>query len=109
MNCDPCGKAIPAVSDLYAKYKDSSVRILNINIYDGQEKEIFGKYVQKYNLDYPILFSDKNSVFNQLEIYNNPTYIILDKDMKVINIYHAFGAGHVPLEIETSIQANLKD
>ena len=92
MGCEPCRMAIPALSGIYAAYRDSGVDIYGIDPYDKNEKEIFMKYKKRYHLDYPVLFSDKKTVTEDLGIQSFPTFIILDHTMKIR--YISKGAGY---------------
>jgi peroxiredoxin len=109
MSSDPCGELIPAISNEYSKYKDSSVNIIMIDPSDQKEKDLFTRYVKKNNLNYPLLFSDKKKIFDELEIWSRPTYIGVDRNMKVWFIISASSRSGFTDSLEERIQKILSE
>jgi len=109
MGCEPCRQAISSISRIYNKFKDSNVAILGIDPYDQKEKEIFERYSKKYHLDYPVLFSDKKTVFDELGISSFPTFLILDKNMKLRQKFGGWGPGFNRAGIDEEISKLLRE
>jgi len=107
MGCEPCRLAIPIIRNLYDKYRDSGLSVWGIDPFDKGEKEIFERYKTKYYLSYPVLFSDKKTVYDYLGIEGYPTVVILDSNMNVLERLEGLDS-FSSLDFETTIAQLLK-
>ncbi|TAJ12586.1 hypothetical protein DMA11_12310 [Marinilabiliaceae bacterium JC017] len=102
--CGPCNLSIPYLKELNQKY--SEVDFSFVSLYQEIEKKGLEKYVNKNELKYEILLSDKQT----LESYNinlTPTFIILDSNKKIRKIIYGFRKGKTETEIENAIKQQL--
>ncbi|QAA82351.1 TlpA family protein disulfide reductase [Aequorivita sp. H23M31] len=85
--CYPCIKAIPKLNNLNAKYPDSLVGVVGINIIDDKIKDraYLDKFIKKNRVNYPSIFTKQNP----LSVNSFPTVIIIDKDFNIL--YSEFG------------------
>ena len=103
MSCIPCLKSLPDLQELSDKYKSKGFKVVGINCHDTTNKEYaIGKLKDKGIL-YPNFFADK-SILKQLNINAFPTFIILDKNRKII--YTGVGIGK---DFEPIIEEKLKE
>ena len=97
--CGPCIKGIPDIKNIYDKYP-KNLKIIGISL--DSEKENWLKAIDEHQIGmWPQILSDtvvNNSYFrNETDlcgIYNIkgiPTYIFIDKQGKVIDVWHSIG------------------
>ncbi|WP_413854493.1 TlpA family protein disulfide reductase [Candidatus Ruminimicrobium bovinum] len=99
--CPPCRASIPAVEELYEKYKDNNdVCFLGINL--SEDKDTVAKFVEKQGITYKILLSN-NKVITDYGIRSIPAFFIIDKNGTVANKYLGYRQG-----LETNWQENIK-
>ncbi len=104
MACEPCRQSIPFIVNLFKKYQDSGLRIWGIDPFDKKEKDIFLRYASRYHIDFPMLFTDKTKM-KEIGINGYPTYVLLDKNMKVLSVFNGFG----PLSVDSFLEPQIKD
>jgi len=84
--CAPCVKDIPKLDRIYEQYKGSGVGFIGIAVDYSQEK--VNEFLLSHKVRYPVIFENLNSgsdwIFKKMDISVFPTYIILNKDGKII-------------------------
>lgn len=89
--CPPCRASIPAVEELYEKYKnDDSVCFIGINL--SEDKDTVTKFVEKQGITYKVLLSN-NKVITDYKIRSIPAFFIIDKNGAVANKYLGYRQG----------------
>lgn len=79
--CAACMLSIPSLKRLHEKYKDRNVKTLSINIADT--KESVTRFVDKNNINYPVLINGKNtSKIFKVSAY--PTFYLIDKQGNIV-------------------------
>jgi thiol-disulfide isomerase/thioredoxin len=75
--CGPCVSEMPSMEAVYQKLKNRGFEILAVNLGDsGREVSAFMK---KYNLNFPAVLDEKDTVSNYYNIQAIPTTYIIDK------------------------------
>lgn len=103
MSCVPCLKSIPHLQELSDKYKSKGFKVVGINCHDIANKESVVKKLKKKGISYSNFFADK-SILKQLDINAFPTFIIVDKNQKVI-----YTEGGIGKNFESIIEEKLKE
>lgn|SRR5699024_848526 len=80
--CKPCVKEMPHMQELYEKYQDKGIEILAINL-DGNEL-VRDRFVDKYDLTYPIAWDKNKEVRELYNILPIPSSIFIDADGKIV-------------------------
>ncbi|MFA5033547.1 MAG: TlpA disulfide reductase family protein [bacterium] len=102
--CPPCRAEIPALIELYEKYKDKGFLILGI----GMDKEKALKdYVQKNGIKHPVLIGNEE-VAKNYSIRGIPTTYILDKQGKIVTQHTGFGK-ETAEQLESELTKLLKE
>ncbi len=83
--CDPCVKEIPT---LKALHRDSSARVVSIAI-DEQGESIVRPFVEKHDIDYPVLIGDIE-VFRRYNGTGVPYTLILDSSLKIVKMHRGY-------------------
>jgi thiol-disulfide isomerase/thioredoxin len=84
MSCYPCIKAIPHISELRSKYGNKGLIILGLNIDSDEKREKrLPDFIQINNMNYPIVFIDKD-VPKSYNVAGYPTFYIIDKQGKIL-------------------------
>ena len=83
-HCPPCVKAMPALSDLYTKYKDRGLKIFGLNSVDNQPHSLdyFKTFLGKRQISYDIILTNSD-VDIMYKINGYPTMYVVDKDGKI--------------------------
>ncbi len=87
VGCAPCLEEIPALNEIYEKYKENSDVVFASITYDDQKK--VKRSLKKYNFEYPIVTNAKETC-NVFQINGYPTNIVIDRKGK---IYFSFTGG----------------
>jgi len=85
MSCYPCIMAIPFLNKMYEIYKDKGFIVLGLNRYDSDKKDVLDRFIKKYDIKYPIVFTDeKEDIDSIYKVRGYPSLYLLDKDLKII-------------------------
>lgn len=82
--CKPCEKEMPAMDNQYAAYSDQGVQTLAVNI--AQSDFEVQKFIDKYDLNFPVVIDKTKSVMTQYNIDPLPTTILVTPEGKVKQI-----------------------
>lgn len=91
--CGVCFKKFPDYDKLYLNYKDNSnVLIYAVNIPHKRDATGYAKsMIEKYNYQFPVLYSDSDTIPKQLGFHKYPHLIILKNGKVRYNGYPALG------------------
>jgi peroxiredoxin len=82
--CKPCEKEMPYMNNLYKEYKNQGVEIIAVNV--GESKLAVEKFVEKYQLHFPIVIDKDNQVLEAYDISPIPTTFLINKDGQIVEI-----------------------
>jgi len=102
--CEPCKKELRFLQDLYTKYKDRGLMVVNISIdKDDDSYSTLVELVNQYDLTFPVLWDPYAVTGKRYKVPNTLPYeVILDADGRVVRVL----IGPKQSEIQ-SIQQNL--
>jgi len=80
--CKPCEKEMPYMEELYPQYKDKGIEIVAVSL-DATELVIH-RFIDKYNLTFPIPHDNKNIVNDLYKIGPIPTTYFLNEDGEIV-------------------------
>lgn len=82
--CGPCKAEIPGFIQLHKKYSDKGVVVIGISM-DEEGPAVVKKFIEKNNVNYPIVMADKNTpdLFGGVEAI--PTTFIIDREGQIVN------------------------
>jgi thiol-disulfide isomerase/thioredoxin len=80
--CPYCNEDAPKVVSLYEKYKNE-LNLYGINLQNRDTPDDLQAYVDKYNIQYPVLLDQESSLYKKYGAPGFPTLILLDKKGKV--------------------------
>lgn len=83
--CKPCETEMPYMNNQYKQYKDKGVQILAVNI--GESDLAVKKYVERKQLNFPILIDKDGSVQTEYGVNPLPISFLIDKEGKVVKIH----------------------
>lgn len=79
--CPPCKEEMPDMQTLYNEFKDQDFVVLAVNVtITEKSSEAVTKFVEDYDLNFPILMDEKGEVAHQYEILSYPTSFFIDSD-----------------------------
>jgi peroxiredoxin len=82
--CPPCRAEVPAFISLYDKYNEQGLEIIGIST-DRDGKEVVQRFVDKSNVNYPIVMFDMNVISAYGGITGIPTTFIVNPEGKIVN------------------------
>jgi thiol-disulfide isomerase/thioredoxin len=104
--CGPCKVELPALSNLYKKYKSQGLEVVGINL-DDDIKEAQG-FVKQHPVVVPLLYDGKNkAVVSKIDVQVMPTSFVLDRQGNIRSIHKGFVDGDIG-KFEKEITALLK-
>lgn len=86
-SCAACILAIPILKRLNEKYKGKSLQIININTLDSKESVL--KFVNKHNLQFPVLLNGK-AIGKSFQVSAYPTFYLIDQEGNIVYSAHGY-------------------
>ncbi len=81
--CNPCRAEMPALQEVYDKYKDDGLVLLAIN--QDESLATINAFADEYELSFPILLDDTLQVSRQYDIQAYPSTFFIDRRGRVRN------------------------
>ncbi len=90
-HCPPCVRAMPALSELFTKYKDRGLKIYGLNSVDNQPHSLdnLDTFLGKRELSYDVILTEP-AVDRMYKISGYPTMYIVDKEGNIALIEVGF-------------------
>jgi len=82
--CKPCEREMPYMNNQYHAFKDQGVDILAVNV--GEPEFLINRFVDKHNLDFPILKDPNKDIMNMYGIINLPATILVNPEGEIIKV-----------------------
>ena len=79
--CAPCEAELPEFVQTYEKYKDQGLVILGVNAQESGEDA--NKFVEKYNLSFPVTLDSRGEVMGLYGVRGLPTTLFIDPEGRV--------------------------
>lgn len=76
--CKPCQAEMPALQNIYEKYKNDNIEFLAVNNTRQDSLSSVRKFVSDYNLTFPILLDYEGKVSSSYQIGALPTTFFID-------------------------------
>lgn len=80
--CGPCRAEIPGFLDAYKHYRDKGVEIIGVSLDQGSEEEV-RSFVQRYEINYPVVIGDGSIAKLYGGIQAIPTTFFIDRSGKI--------------------------
>jgi peroxiredoxin len=90
--CGPCRQEMPALEQLYSKYKDLGFVILGVNIDEDSSKAV--SMLSKIPVSFPVLFDSSKKVSDMYGVSAMPTTYLLDRDGNLRYLHKAYKPGY---------------
>ena len=104
--CGPCRQELPALDQIYAKYKPMGFTLVAINV--ESEKADAERFLEKTPASFPILFDPDNKVSGNYGVSAMPTTVLVDRQGRVRWQHRAYKPGDEAKYIE-QIRAALRE
>lgn len=82
--CEPCKQEMPYMNNVFSEYQALGVEILAIN--SGEGKLIVDKFIDKYGLDFPVLYDHEGTVTSLYDFISLPTTFLIDENGKIVDV-----------------------
>jgi peroxiredoxin len=90
--CGPCRKEMPILQDLHNKYTDLGVQVWGVNV--EQENQAGRDFIKSINVDFPILFDEKNTLSEQYQVSAMPTTVIVGRSGNIRFVFRGYKDGY---------------
>lgn len=87
--CGGCILAIPDLNKIKTRFEKDEFKIYGIEYLDNYPKEVLQKYIKDQNIQFPNLYKGK-TVASNYGIRSAPTFMIIDKNGRIIDIKFGF-------------------
>ncbi|PWA10054.1 thiol-disulfide oxidoreductase [Pueribacillus theae] len=81
--CPPCKEEMPFMDNQYQTFKEKGIEILAVNV--GEPSLTAQKFVERYDLTFPILLDEREEVYKAYGVKPIPATFLIDKDGKVVD------------------------
>ncbi|HEY5602756.1 MAG TPA: TlpA disulfide reductase family protein [Gammaproteobacteria bacterium] len=89
--CDPCKQGMPALNDIYLRYRDDGFTLLSINIEKDPGKAV--KELRRLQVSFPVLMDTAHTVSEKYEVQEMPSTYLIDRDGNLRYTHHGIPAG----------------
>jgi len=76
--CPPCRSEMPAIQNVYTKYKPQGLRVLAVNLTHQDRLPEVSAFVQENKLTFPILLDQDGRVSSRYQTHSLPTTFFID-------------------------------
>lgn len=76
--CEPCKREMPALETAYSKYNSDDFTIISVNV--GESKFVIDKFINQYNLSFPIISDRDSSIRQAYHVGNLPVTFLVDSE-----------------------------
>ena len=90
--CGPCRQEMPALEQLYSRYKDLGFVILGVNLDEDSGKAI--GMLNHIPVSFPILFDNDKKISNLYDVTAMPTTYLIDRNGNLRHLYKAYKPGY---------------
>lgn len=100
--CLPCRKEMPAMENVYRKYKDENFVVLAINVTSQDSRPKALDFYRQNNLTFPILFDTQGEIAKLYQVQSFPTSFFIDKNGEISD--RIIGGPMASALIETKVE-----
>ena len=91
--CKPCRKELPAIKDVYEKYKDKELTILAISIDSPRSLSKVKTFVKKSKLPYEFLIDPNGEQSTKLQVKDIPYTLLANKSGEIVYTHRGYREG----------------
>ncbi len=92
--CPPCAEEVPTLVNLQNELADSGFSVVGLSV-DQQDSAIVAKFVEKRDINYPVLLAEAQTTRDFGGVYGIPVAFLVNKSGNVVKKY----TGYVQHEI----------
>jgi len=104
--CGPCKIEMPELSKYYENNKDN--RILIVGVDGNEDKNLVQKFVDQYNVQFPVGIDQDRSIQNAYAVTAYPTNVVIGPDGKIL-YYQAGPILNAEMTIGPTINMHIKN
>lgn len=104
--CPPCRAEMPAIEKIYREYKNDGLIVLAINMTYQDTFENIEPFIDEYELTFPILLDQSNSVGSAYQLRSLPSSFFIDREGIVNEI--VIGGPMAEALLRTRVESILK-
>ncbi len=82
--CEPCKREFPYIDEYYQEFKDQGIEVIAINV--GEPEFSVKKFIETYDLSFPVAIDKGNQLLNTYGIDPLPTTLLINEDGEVVEI-----------------------
>ncbi|MFO0756259.1 MAG: TlpA disulfide reductase family protein [Byssovorax sp.] len=82
--CGPCAMEAPVLDRIARRYEKKGLRVLGVNVSEGDSAALIKRYASQKGLSYPMLSEGTSGVSERYGVEKLPTLVVLDKDGRVL-------------------------
>jgi peroxiredoxin len=89
--CTPCLVELPSFADLQKKFKNDGLKVIAVNMDDGDEGQVLAKdFWAKKEFPFPCFFDQTKKLAEQFEVEMLPSNFVIDRKGRLV--FSSFGA-----------------
>lgn len=90
--CGPCGQEMPALDELYNKYRRAGLVLLGVNIDDDAVRAT--EMARALKITYPVLFDSRKEVSRAYQVGAMPVTVLIDREGVVRYVAEGYKPGY---------------
>ena len=91
--CKPCRKELPAIKEVYKKYKDQELTVLAISIDSPRSLSKVKTFVKKSDLPYEFLIDPNGEQSTKLQVKDIPYTLLANKFGEIVYTHRGYREG----------------
>ena len=103
--CPPCRKSFPWMNEIQARYADSGLIVVAINV--DADRQAADRFLQEYQAAFKVAFDTNGDVASNYEVIGMPSSFLVGRDGKIHESYVGF-TSRDKAPIEAAIRRLLK-
>lgn len=104
--CKPCRKSFPWMNKMQAKYGESGLVVLSVNL--DAEKTFATEFLNEVPADFDVLYDPKGVTARKLKVQGMPSSYLIDKNGQFVSAHRGFNDDK-KVKYEQEIQALLNN
>ena len=96
--CGDCRESMPALNDLYQRYREVGFQVLSVNV--DRKREDAAEMAANLGMRHPVLFDEGRKVSKQYEIDSLPVMLLVDREGIVRHVNEGYRRGHEAIYLQ---------
>jgi thiol-disulfide isomerase/thioredoxin len=105
--CAPCIQSLPELEEIARKFSGQPFAMVSVSI--DRNGEALRKFLAKHPAPWSMAWDEQSELARSYGIHGFPTFLLLDRDGKVLRQVTGWGPGRLPRDVTPAIEKALQE